>query len=327
MLLLEKDKMKTLKGERVRLFSGNANPALAQQIAAYLDVPLSKALVSRFTNGEVQVRIEENVRGNDVFVIQPTCPPVNDNLMELLIMIDALSRSSARTITAVIPYYGYAKQEKKTAGREPISAKLVANLITVAQCSRVITLDLHAAAIQGFFDIPVDNLYAQPIITEYFRTKKNLVEGNIVVVSPDAGGVARARALAERLNATLAILFKKRPKPDVAEVMEIVGEVKGKTAIIVDDMISTGGTLVQAAYRLKEEGATQVFAAATHAILADKAVDMIMRSPIEELIVTDSIPIPSYALESKFVCLTVAELLGEAIRRNHFNLSVSKLFA
>ncbi|HEY4000550.1 MAG TPA: ribose-phosphate pyrophosphokinase [Candidatus Xenobia bacterium] len=318
--------MKTLKGERVRLFSGNANPALAQQIAAYLDVPLSKALVSRFTNGEVQVRIEENVRGNDVFVIQPTCPPVNDNLMELLIMIDALSRSSARTITAVIPYFGYAKQEKKTAGREPISAKLVANLITVAQASRVITLDLHAAAIQGFFDIPVDNLYAQPIITEYFQMEKKLDNGGIVVVSPDAGGVARARSLAERLNATLAIIFKKRPRPDVAEVMEIVGDVKGKVAVIVDDMISTGGTLVNAAWRLKEEGATAVYAAATHAILADQAVDLIVKSPIEEIIVTDSIPIPAYALRAKFKCLTVAELLGEAIRRNHFNLSVSKLF-
>ncbi|MHB2020621.1 MAG: ribose-phosphate diphosphokinase [Candidatus Xenobia bacterium] len=325
--LMEKEDMKTLKGERIRLFTGNANPRLAQAIANYLGVPLGDALVGRFTNGEVRVKIEENVRGNDVFVIQPTCPPVNDNLMELLIMIDALSRSSARTITAVIPYYGYAKQEKKTAGREPISAKLVANLITVAQASRVITLDLHAAAIQGFFDIPVDNLYAQPIIMEYFRKHKALESGKTVVVSPDAGGVARARAMAERLSASLAIIFKKRPKPDVAEVMEIVGDVKGKTAIIVDDMISTGGTLVQAACRLKEEGANKVYAAVTHAILADQAVDLLNRSPIEEIICTDTIPIPASATDGKFVVVSVAELLGEAIRRNHFNLSVSKLFS
>jgi ribose-phosphate pyrophosphokinase len=323
---LEKRIMKTLKGEKVKLFTGSANPQLARDIAAYLEVPLGHAIVTKFTNEEISVKIEENVRGNDVFVIQPTCHPVNDSIMELLIMIDALSRSSANTITAVIPYYGYAKQEKKTTGREPITAKLVANLITVANCDRVIVIDLHAPAIQGFFDIPVDNLYGLPVMVEYF-VKRGLTGSNIVVVSPDAGGVARARTFAEKIDASLAIIFKRRPRPDVSEVTEVVGDVQGKVAIIIDDMISTGGTLVNAANALLARGATQVYAAATHGILAGNGVQVIQDSAIEEVVVTDTIPISEAARSNKFTVLSVASLLGEAIRRNYFHMSVSKLFA
>jgi ribose-phosphate pyrophosphokinase len=325
MLVLEKEEVKSLKGERVKLFTGNSNPQLAKDIAAYLDVPLGKALVSRFTNNEIAVKIDENVRGTDVFVIQPTCNNVNDSLMELLIMIDALSRSSANTITAVIPYYGYAKQEKKTSGREPITAKLVANLLTVASADRIITIDLHAPAIQGFFDIPVDNLYALPVMVQHFM-KRGLNGGNTVVVSPDAGGVARARAFAEKIHASLAIIFKRRPRPDISEVTEVVGEVSGKVAVIIDDMISTGGTLVNAANALLARGATKVYACATHAILAGNAIEIIGNSAIEEVVVTDTIPVAAYAREGKFVVLSVAPLLGEAIRRNYFHMSVSKLF-
>jgi ribose-phosphate pyrophosphokinase len=317
---------KTLQGENVILFSGNANRPLAEAIAEHLGIPLGKALVSRFTNHETRVQILENVRGFEVFVVQPTCGQVNDTLMELLIMIDALSRASAKTITAVIPYYGYAKQEKKAAGREPISAKLVANLITTAGADRVITIDLHAAAIQGFFDIPVDNLFALPILTQYFRDKGH--EGpDFVVVSPDAGGVARARAFAERLNAGLAIIFKRRPEPDKAEVIEMVGEIEGRTAIIVDDMISTGGTLLQAVETLRARGARCIYATATHPILAGNAVELIDGSSLEEVVVCDTIPVPPRALESKIRVLSVAPLLAEAIRRNYFHLSVSKLFS
>jgi ribose-phosphate pyrophosphokinase len=325
MLVLEKEEMQSLKGEKVKLFTGNANPQLARDIAVYLDVPLGSAQVGRFTNGEIAVKIDENVRGTDVFVIQPTCHPSNDTLMELLIMIDALSRSSANTITAVIPYYGYAKQEKKTSGREPITAKLVANLITVASADRVITVDLHAPAIQGFFDIPVDNLYSLPVMVQHFR-RRQLTGPNIVAVSPDAGGVARARQFAEKIQASLAIIFKRRARPDVSEVIEVVGDVNGKVAIIVDDMISTGGTLINAANALIERGATKVYAAATHGILAGDAVDIIQNSCIEEVVLTDTIPTPPLAMEGKFVVLSVASLLGEAIRRNYFHMSVSKLF-
>jgi len=325
MLVLEKEDMKSLKGEKVKIFTGNANPQLARDIAAYLEVPLGKAMVGKFTNNEIAVKIEENVRGTDVFVIQPTCHPVNDHLMELLIMMDALSRSSANTITAVVPYYGYAKQEKKTSGREPITAKLVANLMTVASADRLIVVDLHAPAIQGFFDIPVDNLYSLPVMVNHF-VKRGLTGSNLVVVSPDAGGVARARTFAEKLQASLAIIFKRRPRPDVSEVTEVVGDVSGKVAVIVDDMISTGGTLVNAANALLARGATKVWAAATHGILAGDAINIIGNSAIEEVVVTDTIPIPAFAREGKFVVLSVASLLGEAIRRNYFHMSVSKLF-
>lgn len=323
MLVSEKEKL-SLKGENIKIFSGNANIKLAKNICSYLKMPLSPALVTRFSNGEIRVKIEENVRGKEVFVIQPTCKPTNDSLMELLIMIDALSRASAKQITAVIPYYGYAKQEKKTAGREPISAKLVANLLTVAGADRIITMDLHAAAIQGFFDIPVDNLYAMPIFLEYIKKKK--LNNDTVIVSPDAGGVALARAFAESLNATLAIIFKRRPEPDVSELIEIVGHIKDKTAIIVDDMISTGGTLATGAKTLINRGAKKVYAFITHPVLADKSSKLIDSSPIVEVVTTDTIPIDGNIRPKKIKILSVAPLLGEAIRRNHFHLSLSKLF-
>lgn len=310
----------------VKLFHGSSNPELAHAVADYLEIPLGKALVTRFANGEIREKIEENVRGARVFVIQPTCGNVNDTLMELLIMIDALKRASAHQICAVIPYYGYAKQEKKTSGREPITAKLVANLITTAGADRIITCDLHAAAIQGFFDIPVDNLSALPIISAYYQ-KKGIPKEDLVVVSPDAGGVARATNLAERLGAKLAIIFKRRPEPDKINVIDIVGDISGKTCIVVDDMISTGTTLVKGVETLIEHGAKRVYAAATHALFADNAVNIIENSPIEELIVTDTIPLSEEAKKmTKLGVLSLAPLLGETIRRTHFNLSVSELF-
>lgn len=311
--------------EAIKLFAGNANPKLAQEIAKYLGISLGNAVVGRFSNGEIQVKIEENVRGRNVFVIQPTCDPVNDNLMELLIMIDALRRASASTITAVIPYYGYAKQEKKTSGREPISAKLVANLITVAGANRVVTIDLHAGAIQGFFDIPLDNLIAAPLLANHFIQKG--YNTNTVVVSPDAGGVARARTFAERMGATLAIIFKRRPRPDESKVIEVVGEVEGKRALIIDDMISTGGTLTSGAELLAKRGAIEIAACATHPVFAKEAIELIEKSAIQELVVTNSIPLSVEAAKSqKIKVLSIAKLLGEAIRRIHNNQSVSELF-
>ncbi len=310
----------------VMLFHGHSNPALAEAVAKHLDIPLGRALVSRFSNGEIRVKIEENVRGSRVFVIQPTCGNVNDSLMELLIMIDALSRASAYSICAVIPYYGYAKQEKKTSGREPISAKLVANLITTAGADRVITVDLHAAAIQGFFDIPCDNLKALPIIVNHYR-ELGLNREDVVVVSPDAGGVARATDLAEHLGAQFAIIFKRRPEPDQTQVIEIVGDIEGKDCIVVDDMISTGHTLINGVQALKERGAKKIYAAVTHSIMAGDAVNLIENSALEELVVTDTIPVSPEALKmSKLKVLSLAPLLGEAIRRTHFNQSVSELF-
>ena len=325
MLVLEEHEQPTLEGENIVLFSGNSNPQLAASIAEYLEIPMGKALVGRFTNGELRVQIEENVRGAEVFLIQPTCGNVNDTLMELLIMCDALTRSSAKSITALVPYYGYARQEKKTTGREPITAKLVANLMTSAGCDRVITIDLHAAAIQGFFDIPVDNLMAMPIVVDYFRNK-NIAKEDLVVVSPDAGGVSRARKFAERLGAGLAIIFKRRPRPDAVDVMDFVGDIEGKTALIVDDIVSTGGTLLRGVDLLMEKGAKRVFAATTHGLFAGNSIEAIQASPIEEVIVTDTVPITSAARQGKITVLSVAPLLGEAIRRNYFNLSVSKLF-
>ncbi|MFH1454352.1 MAG: ribose-phosphate pyrophosphokinase [Armatimonadota bacterium] len=320
---LSEEKM-NLQDEKIRIFSGNSHKQLAKDICRFLGLPLSNALVSKFSNEEIQIKIEESVRGTDVYVIQTISRPVNDNLMELLIMIDALSRSSAYRITAVVPHYGYAKQEKKTSGREPISAKLVANLITVAGADRVITVDLHAAAIQGFFDIPVDNLYAMPIIIDYYINDTDLVTKDLVIVAPDAGGVARARAFAEKLNASLAIVFKKRPEPDESSVIEIVGNVKGKNVLIFDDMISTGGTLFRSAQALIERGAKKVYACATHPVFANNFIENLEKSNIEELVITDTIPVN--AKSEKLKILSVAPLLGEAIRRNHFNVSVSELF-
>jgi ribose-phosphate pyrophosphokinase len=315
----------SLAGKNVLLFAGNAHPQLARDISQYIQVPIGNALVSTFTNGETRVKINENVRGKDVFIIQPMNRPVNDNLMELLLMIDAVSRASAKTITALVPYFGYAKQEKKTAGREPIAAKLVANLLSVSRCDRVVIIDLHAAAIQGFFDIPVDNLVFFPILVNYYKNK-GFLNGDVVIVSPDAGGVARARTFADKLHASLAIIFKRRLKPDQAEAIDIVGDVKGKRAIIIDDMISTGGTLVEAMKILKAQGVKEVHACATHPILAGNAVENLENSDILEIVVADTIPIPPEAIRGKFKSLSVAPLLGETIRRICYNLSVSKLF-
>lgn len=308
----------------IKVFSGNSNPGLAEKICGYLDVPLGRAQVKTFSDGEIAVEIDESVRGLHTFVVQPTCPPVNKNIMELLIMIDALRRASAERINAVIPYYGYARQDRKVAPRQPISAKLVANLIAVAGASRVLTMDLHAGQIQGFFDIPVDNLYASPILLDYLRKK---FKDDLVLVSPDAGGVERARAFAKRLDATLAIIDKRREMANVTQVMHIVGHVKGKISVILDDMVDTAGTLAKAAEALKKHGAVAVYACCTHAVLSGNAVERIDNSPIEELIVTDTIPITQEGNNCKKIkVLSVAELFGETIKRIHNNESVSSLF-
>ena len=309
---------------RLLVFSGSANPELAKEIATCLRMTVGKALVGEFKNGETRINIHDNVRGCDVFVIQPTCSPVDHHLMELLLLIDALRRASATRVTAVIPYYGYAKQEKKTAGREPISAKLVANLIRTAGANRVLTMDLHAPAIEGFFDIPVDHLQAGPLLSDYIHS---LNLPNPVVVSPDAGGVGRANRFRERIGAGLAIIAKQRPEPDIAEVLEMVGEVDGKTAIIVDDMISTGGTLVEAAQALIERGAQKVYACATHGIFAADALAIIARSELVETIATNTIPQRASGTEARVRTISVAPLFAEAIMRIHKDLSLSALFS
>lgn len=309
--------------EKLKIFTGNANRPLAEEIVGYIGVPLGEAEIKRFSDGEITVVIGENVRGADVFVVQPTCHPVNENLMELLIMIDALRRASARRITAVIPYYGYARQERKTRGREPISAKLVANLITVAGARRVVSMDLHAGAIQGFFDIPVDHLPGVPIISQYYATQKM---ENLVVVSPDMGGVPRARDVAERIGAGIAIIDKRRPAPNVAEIMHVVGEVQGKTAIIVDDIIDTAGTVSQAGQVLIDRGAVAVYACCTHPVLSGPAIERLQQSPFREIVVTNTIPLSADKQMANLKVLSVAPLLGEAIIRIHEDLSVSKLF-
>ncbi len=312
------------RDSQIKVFSGNSNPGLAEKICSYLDVPVGRALVKTFSDGEIAVEINESVRGLDTFVVQSTCPPVNNNLMELLILIDALKRASAERINAIIPYYGYARQDRKVAPRQPISAKLVANLITVAGADRVLTMDLHAGQIQGFFDIPVDNLYASPILLNYLRKK---FKNDLVIVSPDAGGVERARAFAKRLDASLAIIDKRREMANVAQVMHIVGDVKGKISVILDDMVDTAGTLTRAAEALKGHGAAAIYACCTHPVLSGNAIERIIDSPIEELIVTDTIPIsPQGSSCKKIKVLSVAELFGEAIRRIHNNESVSSLF-
>jgi len=309
----------------LKIFSGSANPELAEKICKYLATPLGHSTLKRFSDGELFVEIEENVRGADVFIVQPTCPPVNENLMELLIMIDAARRASARRITAVIPYYGYARQDRKTAPRTPISAKLVANLIVTAGARRVLTMDLHAGQIQGFFDIPVDHLYAMPVFLQYIR--ENFRDEEIVIVSPDAGGVERAREYAKRLNALMAIVDKRRPRPNESEVMNIIGEVKDKIAIIVDDMVDTAGTMCKAAQALMDRGAKEVYAIATHPVLSGNAVERIANSPIKKMLVSDTIPLKEEAKAiGKIEVLSVANLLGEAIRRIHTDDSISSLF-
>jgi len=314
------------------LFAGNSNRALAEEIARYMGTHVGNALVTTFANEECRVEIRENVRGADVFVVQSICKPpenhksVNDSLMEMLLMIDALRRASAYRITAVIPYYGYAKQDKKTKGREPISAKLVANLLATAGVQRVLTIDLHAAQIQGFFDEPVDNLTASFILAQYLINKKKLRGPGCVVVSPDAGGVARAETFARKLQTSVAIVFKRRPRPDVNEVSEVVGDLKDKTAIIIDDMISTGGTLVKAAEALLERGATSIITCATHGIFAAGAAQKLIDSPISEVIVTNTIPVPAEICGDKIRVLSVGRLLADSIKRISVNRSVSEIY-
>lgn len=310
--------------EKLKLFSGNSNIALAQEMCGSLGIPLGKATVKRFSDGEIFVEIEENVRGADVFVVQSICCPGNDNLMELLIMMDALKRASAQRITAVLPYYGYARQDRKVAPRTPITAKLVADLITTAGADRILCMDLHAGQIQGFFNIPVDHLYATPVILDYI--KKNF-DNDVVIVSPDAGGVERARAFAKRLNCSLAIIDKRRTAPNVAEVMNIIGDVSGKVAIIVDDMVDTAGTLTQGAKAVKDNGAKKIYAISTHPVLSGPAISRIEQSVMEELVVTNTIPLTKEgAACNKIKVLSVASLLAEAIKRVYIGDSVSSLF-
>ncbi len=310
--------------DRLRLFSGSANVPLAQEVARYLGIDLGPMVRKRFADGELYVQIQESIRGCDVYLIQPTCCPVNDRLMELLIMIDACRRASARQVTAVIPYYGYARADRKTAGRESITAKLVANLITEAGAGRILAMDLHSAQIQGYFDIPFDHVYGSPILLDYLKSKQLT---DIVVVSPDVGGVARARAFAKKLNdAPLAIIDKRRQAHNVAEVMNVIGDVRGKTAVLVDDMIDTAGTICEGAKLLRREGARQVYACATHAVFSPPAIERLSSGVLEEVIVTNTIPVPEDKRFPQLTVLSVANLLGETIWRIHEDSSVSSMF-
>ncbi|PLZ98586.1 phosphoribosylpyrophosphate synthetase [Fischerella thermalis CCMEE 5268] len=312
------------ENHRLRLFSGSANVPLSQEVARYLGMDLGPMIRKRFADGELYIQIQESIRGCDVYLIQPCCQPVNDHLMELLIMIDACRRASARQVTAVIPYYGYARADRKTAGRESITAKLVANLITQAGANRILAMDLHSAQIQGYFDIPLDHVYGSPVILDYLVSKEL---SDIVVVSPDVGGVARARAFAKKLNdAPLAIIDKRRQTHNVAEVLNVIGDVKGKTAVLVDDMIDTGGTITEGAKLLREEGARQVYACATHAVFSPPAIERLSSGLFEEVIVTNTIPIPEGDRFPQLQVLSVANLLGETIWRIHEDSSVSSMF-
>ncbi len=311
----------------LRIFTGNANRKLAEDAAKCLGMELGDMEVGRFADGEIKVKINESVRGADVFVIQPLCRPVNENLMELLVMLDAFKRASVKRLVAVVPYYAYARQDRKIHPREPVSARLVADLITVAGADRVVAVDLHALQIQGFFDMPVDNIPAGPVIADYLK-QEGLAGPSVVIVSPDVGGVRRATAYAEDLNSPLAIVVKRRPRPNEAQAVEVIGDVKGKVAVIVDDMVDTGGSLVAAANALIEHGATEIYACCTHPVLSEGAVERIENSPIRKLVVTDTIPVPEdKASSSKIKVLTVAPLLAEAIECIHTDQSISKRFA
>ena len=308
----------------IRIFTGNANTELARTICGHLSIPLGEALVTTFSDGEIRVEIGDNVRGRDVFLIQSTCPPANHNLMELLIMIDAVKRASARRITAVIPYFGYARQDRKVAPRVPITAKLVADLISTSGAQRILTLDLHVGQIQGFFDIPVDNLYASPIMIPYIREN---FQDDLTIVSPDAGGVPRARAYAKRLAASLGLIDKRRDSPGKAKAMNLIGEVLGKEVVVLDDIVDTAGTLTQAAEVIQQRGARNVNACCTHAVLSGPAVERVTNSPLHRLVVTDTIPLSAAARECpKIVQLTVAPLLAQAIVRIHQEDSISSMF-
>ena len=310
--------------ENFIIFSGNSNPELSKKICDYLGVPLGGEKLKRFSDGEIQIEIDENVRRRDIYIIQSTCVPVNENLMELLLMIDAMKRASATRITAVIPYYGYARQDKKVAPRVPISAKLVADLLTVAGATRIITMDLHAGQIQGFFNIPVDNLFAAPVLIDYMRGDFN---SDLVIISPDAGGVERARAFAKRLNAELAIIDKRRDAPNEAKAMAVIGDVEGKVAVILDDMVDTAGTLTEAAAALTEKGAKEIHACCAHAVLSGPAIERIENSALKTMVVTDTIPLQINAQAcEKIKVLSIATLVGEAILRSHRGDSVTSLF-
>ncbi len=312
-----------IHGNDIKLFAANSNRALAEKIAEHIGIPLSKCDVGRFSDGEITVSGRETVRGSDVFIIQSTCPPVNDNIMELLIMIDALKRASAGRITAVIPYFGYARQDRKSKPRDPISSKLVSNLITAAGADRVLTMDLHAAQIQGFFDIPVDHLIGMPILAKYYENEHN---DNIVVVSPDLGSVTRARNFAGKLNAPIAIVDKRRPKPNVSEIMNIIGDIVDKDILIIDDIVDTAGTLTNAANALKERGARSIRACATHGILSGPAIERIQNSALDELLILDTIPLPPAKQIDKIKVESVAPLFAQAINRIYTDKSVSTLF-
>jgi len=306
----------------IKLLTGTSNQNLAKEVSEYLNIPISDAIVSRFSDGEVRVQINESMRGEDVFVIQSLCPPINENIMELLLILDAIKRASAGRITAVIPYYAYARQDRKDKPRVPISARLLADLITVAGAQRVVVVDLHSPQIQGFFNIPVDNLHALGVLYDYLKDK---VDGETVVVSPDAGGVERARLLANKIGCPIAIIYKRRPEPNVAEVLDLIGDVKGKRAIIVDDIIDTAGTVCAASELLLSKGAVRVDVVATHGLLSGPAVERLRKSPIEEVVITNTIPAEHKNLE-KLRVVSIAPLIGEAIRRIHEGESVSMLF-
>lgn len=309
--------------DKMIVFSGNSNKDLASSICKNLKLKMGHGLISRFSDGEVRIKIEENVRGKDVFVVQSTCPPVNENIMEFLIIIDALKRASANRITAVMPYFGYARQDRKDQPRVPITAKLIANLITVAGANRVLALDLHAGQVQGFFDIPVDHIFAIDVFVDYF---KKIGENNLVIVSPDVGGIKMARAYAKKFRAGLAIVDKRRNSPDATEVMHILGEVSGKNVIMVDDIIATGSSLVEAAGALKKAGAKKIFAAVSHGILSANAVEKLENSDIDYLVITDSIPLGEEKKSKKIKIVSVSKLFAEAIKRIHFEQSISVLF-
>ena len=307
----------------LRLLAGNANPELAKEISEHLGIPLVDAQVGHFNNGEIQVMISESVRGKDIFIIQPTCQPVNENLMELLIMTDACKRASAKSVTAVVPYYAYARQDRKTRGREPISAKLVANLMSAAGLNRVVTVDLHAGQIQGFFDIPVDHLAAAPALAEYFQS---LNLENVVVVSPDLGGVTRARNMADLLGTSIAIVEKRRPEPGMAEVMNVIGDINGKTCIMIDDIVDSAGSLCAGADALVKLGAKEVYACCSHGILSGNAVEKIEKSSLKKLVITDTIPLPEEKQHEKIAVVTLAPMLADFIGAIYNKVSVSKLF-
>jgi ribose-phosphate pyrophosphokinase len=312
--------------DNIKIFAGNANPALAKKVCEYLSIPLGNVIVGRFPDGEIDVKVDEDVRGSDIFIIQPTCPPVNENLVELLILIDCFKRASSARITAVLPYYGYARKDRKDEGRVPITAKLVANLVTEAGADRLLTIDLHAAQIQGFFDIPVDHLHAFPVLADYYKEKELK---DFVVVSPDVGGIKIARSYSKNMNIRLAVVDKRRVGPGETEVGFVIGDVKDKNAIIIDDLIATGGSICQAARVLKEKGAKDIYVGATHPVLCGSAAEKMINSPIKEIAVTDTIPLNEQgrSLNTKIKVLSIASLLGEAIKRIHTNKSISSMFS